>query len=71
MRRRISLKPDTYTETAHVDAASIRVKVTRITLGDLLVCLWLLASRGVGMGEQKSAEAVVGSLPRTEGPNMA
>jgi len=33
-------------------------KVTRITRGDLLICLVLLASRGVGMDRQKSAEAI-------------
>jgi len=34
------------------------VKVTRITRGDLPACLVLPASRGVGMGWQKSAEAI-------------
>jgi hypothetical protein len=34
------------------------VKVTRITRGGLSTCLVLPASRGVGMGWQKSAEAV-------------
>ena len=34
------------------------MKVTRFTRGDLPVCLVLLASRGVGMGWQKSAEAI-------------
>ena len=33
-------------------------KVTRITLGGLSACLVLPASRGVGMGWQKSAEAI-------------
>ena len=37
-------------------------KVTRITLGGLSACLVLPASRGVGMGRQKSAEAVVVGL---------
>jgi hypothetical protein len=35
------------------------MKVTRITLGGLSTCHVLLASRGVGKGCQKSAEAVV------------
>jgi len=35
------------------------MKVTRITLGGLSTCLVLLASRGAGMGWQKSAEVVV------------
>jgi len=34
------------------------MKVTRITLGGLSTCLVLPASRGVGMGWQKSAEAI-------------
>jgi hypothetical protein len=34
------------------------MKVTRITLGGLPTCLVLPASRGVGMGCQKSAEAI-------------
>ena len=34
------------------------VKVTRITRGGLPTCLVLPASRGVGMGWQKSAEAI-------------
>ena len=33
-------------------------KVTRITLGGLSICHELLTSRGVGMGCQKSAEAI-------------
>jgi RNA-directed DNA polymerase len=34
------------------------MKVTRITLGGLSTCQVLPVSRGVGMGWQKSAEAV-------------
>ena len=49
-----------HTEAVDVDAAGISVKVTRITLGGLLFCHWLPASRGAGMGQQKSAEAIVG-----------
>jgi hypothetical protein len=33
-------------------------KVTRLTLGDLRICLVLVASRGAAMGVQKSAEAI-------------
>jgi RNA-directed DNA polymerase len=45
-------------------------KVTRLTLGDLPICLVLPASRGVGMGRQKSAEAIVaGSDQPGKGPN--
>jgi len=60
VRRRISSKPKTYTETVNVYAAGISVKVTRITLGDLFICRRLLISRGIKMGKQKSAEAIVG-----------
>ena len=37
-------------------------KVTRLTLGDLSTCLVLPASQGVGMGRQKSAEAIIAGL---------
>ncbi len=67
MRRQIASKPDTYTETADVYAAGISGKVTRITLGGLIICLWLLPLRGGGMGDQKSAEAIVGCSPVAEG----
>lgn len=69
MRRLLSSKPNTYTETAGVNAAGISVKVTRITLGGLLLCHWLTALRGVGMQQQKSADAIVGLSPQTEGLN--
>ena len=69
MRSPLSLKPDTCTEATDVDAAGISGRVTRITLGGLLFCHWLPASRGVGMEQQKSAEAIVGLLPQTEGLN--
>ena len=45
-------------------------KVTRLTLGDLLPCLVLPASRGVGRGRQKSAEAEVAE-PIGEGLNLS
>jgi len=38
VRRPISSKPDTCTETADVDAAGISVKVARLTLGGLPAC---------------------------------
>ncbi len=45
-------------------------KVARITLGDLSTCLVLPASQGVGMGCQKSADAIVAeSNPLGEGLN--
>ena len=70
MRRHNSSKPDTCTETAGVYAAGISGKVTRITPGGLPSCHRLPVSRDIGMGRQKSAEAVVGLLPQTEGLNM-
>ena len=50
-------------------------KVVRLTLGGLPFCpdfgLVLPASRGAGMGRQKSAEAIVAGGDRTgEGPNV-
>ncbi len=38
------------------------MKITCITLGGLSTCLVLLASRGVRMGGQKSAEAIRAGL---------
>ena len=51
------------------------MKVVRLTLGGLRSCpdlgSVLPASRGGGMGRQKSAEAIVAGGDRTgEGPNM-
>ena len=62
MRRPISPKPNTCTEGVVVNAAGISVKVARLTLGDLLVCLVLPPSRGDGMSRQKSAEGIVDPL---------
>ena len=45
------------------------MKVTRLTLGGLPLCLVLLALKGVGTGRQKSAEAVVAG-PAGEGLNL-
>lgn len=59
MRRQISPKPHTCTEDVVVYAAGISVKVARLTLGDLSVCLVLPSSRGDGMNRQKSAEGIV------------
>ena len=59
VRRQISSKPGTCTETVDVYAAGISVQVACITLGGLSTCLVLLASRGAGMGWQKSADVVV------------
>ena len=73
MRRQDSSKSDTCTEGAAVYAAGISGKVARLTLGGLLTgCVEQRAvPRGAGGGLQKSADAVVGGLPVTEGLNMA
>ena len=60
MRRQLSSKSDTCTESMVVYAAGISVKVGAITRGDLPICLVLPASQGAGMGWQKSAEGIVG-----------
>jgi hypothetical protein len=62
VRRQISSKPNTCTESAGVNAAGISVKVARLTLGGLPACHVLLASREAGKGWQKSAEAIVADL---------
>jgi hypothetical protein len=62
VRRQVSSKPESCTENTVVDAAGISVKVVRLTLGDLPTCLVLPASRGAGMGLQKSAEAILVGL---------
>ena len=48
----------------------ISVKVGAHYRGDLQLCFELLSLRGEGMTLQKSAEGIVGSFDRTEGPNM-
>lgn len=60
VKRPISLKPDTCTEGVGVYAAGISVKVARLTLGDLPVCLVLLPPRGGRKNRQKSADGIVG-----------
>ena len=44
-------------------------KVTRLTPGDLLVCHWLVKSRDVTKGKQKSAEVIVAAAHGGEEPN--
>jgi hypothetical protein len=68
-RRRISLKPGTDTERVDVNATVISAKGVRITRGDLTGCQELGRSRGFPKIRQKSAEAIVGPVRRTEGPN--
>ena len=73
MRRPSSSKSDTCTAGVYVDVAGISGKVARLTLGGLAVCCvrQLPVLRGTGKGRQKSAEAIVGGGPDTEGLNMA
>lgn len=75
VRRQLDPKPGTCTEALEVDAAGISGKVSRLTLGDLPICLRPRAhvpgsSRGDSMDRQKSAEGIVGPFDRTEGLNM-
>ena len=67
MRRQISSKPNTCTEGVGVDAADISAEVSAHYPGrsvDLPIVLAL--SIGGAMGQQKSAEAIVG--PRLDRP---
>jgi hypothetical protein len=68
VRRPLSSKPNACTERHDVDPTRISGKVARITRGDLSSCLVLPASRGAGMGWQKSAADIVGSstLPKVQ-----
>lgn len=70
MGKEANTQSPTCTEAVGVYVAGISGKVTRITLGGLITCLWLPSLRGGGMGDQKSAEAIVGLLPQAEGLNM-
>lgn len=61
MRSPLSSKSGTCTESAVVDAAGISVKVSVHYPGRSVGLPYvLLASRGAGMGWQKSAEGIVG-----------
>jgi len=73
MRRQLSSKSYTCTESMDVNTAGISVKVGAHYPGrsaNLSRRSGLLAPRGVGMGWQKSAEGIVGLLDQAEGPNM-
>ena len=64
-------KSDTCTESLAVDAAGIKREGESALPGE--VCNFakgLRSSRGGGMKLQKSAEGIVGSFDRAEGPNM-
>ena len=73
MRRRNASKSEPCTGGVGVYAAGISGKVARLTLGGLAVCCvkQLPVLRGTGKGRQKSADAIVGGEPVTEGLNMA
>jgi len=63
VRGPIDPKPNTCTEGLEVDAAGISGKGSRLTLGDLPICLRPVAhvlgsSRGDARGRQKSAEGI-------------
>ena len=71
MRRPISSKSDTCTESLCVNAADISVKVGAHYPGRSATLLYeLLSLRSDGKKLQMSAEGIVGSVDRTEGPNM-
>jgi hypothetical protein len=70
MRGQISSKSNTCTERLYVDAASISVKVRAYYPGRSATLLELLSLRSDGKKLQKSAEGIVSSVDRTEGPNM-
>ena len=71
MRRRLSSKSDTCTESLYVDAAGISVKVSAHYPGRSATLLselqWL---RGDWKKMQKSAEGIVVPFGRSEGPNL-
>lgn len=70
MRRPLSLKSDTHTESMCVDVAGISVKVIVYYPGrSLNLPKWLLASRDDEMSSEKSAEVIVGCSTATEGLN--
>ena len=71
MRRRLSLKSDTCTESLGVDGVGISVKVSAHYPGRSATLLYeLLSLRGGGKKVQKSAEGIVVPFDRDEGPNM-
>jgi alpha-D-ribose 1-methylphosphonate 5-triphosphate synthase subunit PhnH len=71
MRRRLSSKSDTCTESLYVDAADISVKVSAHYPGRSATLLTELPSlRGGGRKLQKSAEGIVVPFDRSEGPNV-
>ena len=71
MRRRISSKSNTCTESLYVYAAGISVKVGAHYPGRSATLLSeLLPPRGDRKRLQKSAEGIVVSFDRSEGPNL-
>jgi hypothetical protein len=73
VRRQISSKPDTYTESMDVYVAGISVKVDAHYPGRsqrLSRVAGLLSPRGDGKDFEKSAEGIVGSSDQAEGLNI-
>jgi hypothetical protein len=71
MRRPISSKSNTCTESLYVDAAGISVKVSAHYPGRSATLLdELLSLRGEGKKLQKSAEGIVAPFDRSEGLNL-
>jgi len=71
MRRQLSSRSNTCTESLYVDAASISVKVRGHYPGrSVRLVIELPASRGDGKSWQKSAEGIVAPFDRSEGPNV-
>jgi len=71
MRRRISSRSNTCTESLYVYAAGISVKVGAHYPGRSATLLMKLPSlKGDGMRMQKSAEGIVVPFDRNEGPNV-
>jgi hypothetical protein len=71
MRRPISSKSNTCTESLYVDAAGISVKVSAHYPGRSATLLdELLSLRGEGKKLQKSAEGIVVPFDRSEGLNL-
>ena len=69
-RERVHLKPEVIRNRRSEMRRAHGAKVTRLTPGDLHVCLeWLGPSRDSPRDEQESAEAVVAAAHDGEGPN--
>jgi hypothetical protein len=70
MRRPISSKSDTCTESVAVDAAGISGKVGAHYPGRSVSLPWATDIESVGRGWQKSADGIVRLLDQAEGLNV-